>query len=316
MTKVSIIIPTFNRPRMLVRAVESARRAGCDVEVIVVDDASRDETASVCAALGGIKYVRLERNQGVAGARNIGLLESAGDYIAFLDDDDQRLPGSLDRQVALLEAAPDAGFVAGAVMMADQGGVPTGEVAVPRAMSGDLFWQVLELNLLLLPASVLVRKESFFEVGIFNRSLAGIDDWDMWTRIAEVRPVIVDEQPVCIYRSATPDSGQGSSALASHLHAAIRHQPRLMSLPRARNAPARWRRATRRNTKRRIADTLSWHAAEELPRGAFRFASSNFFIALRISPLWAARPTHLRVLWRGVVARFRGRHEPPPAPVN
>ena len=76
MVKVSLIIPTFDRPHLLPRAVESALRAGRDVEVIVVDDASADRTANVCATLGGIKYVRLDRNQGVAGARNVGLLES------------------------------------------------------------------------------------------------------------------------------------------------------------------------------------------------------------------------------------------------
>ena len=72
MNKVSLIIPTFNRPHLLPRAVESARRAGREVEVIVVDDASTDHTAEMCAALRDIKYVRLDRNQGVAGARNVG----------------------------------------------------------------------------------------------------------------------------------------------------------------------------------------------------------------------------------------------------
>jgi glycosyltransferase involved in cell wall biosynthesis len=141
MAKVSLIITTFNRPHLLPRAVESAQRAGQDVEVIVVDDASEDETANVCRTLAGIKYIRLDRNQGVAGARNIGLLECTGDYIAFLDDDDLRLPGSLDHQLALLEDAVEAGFVASAVQLADQESVPTGEVAMPRASSGDLFWQ-------------------------------------------------------------------------------------------------------------------------------------------------------------------------------
>src|SRR5690242_20704176 len=107
MTKVSLIIPTFNRPHLLPRAVASALRAGSDVEVIVVDDASQDDTASVCRKLRNIEYVRLERNQGVAGARNAGLLASTSEYVAFLDDDDLRLPGSLDHQLALLEAAPD-----------------------------------------------------------------------------------------------------------------------------------------------------------------------------------------------------------------
>lgn len=316
MVKVSLIITTFNRPHLLPRAVESALRAGSDVEVIVVDDASSDSTASVCATLRGIKYVRLDRNQGVAGARNVGLLESSGDFVAFLDDDDLRLPGSLDHQVSLLEAVPEAGFVAGGVLLADQNCVPTGEVAVPRAESGDLFWKVLELDLHLIPGSVVVRKTCFSEVGIFNSHLAGIDDWDMWTRIAEVRPVLVDHRAVCVYRRATPASGQGSSDMARHLHAAAKHQTVLLSLPRAQGAPAWRRRAVRQSTRRRVADTLSWRAAEELPRGAFRFAAANFFVALRLSPLWAARPTHLRVLWQSAAARLWAPREPPPAPVN
>ena len=307
MAKVSVIIPTFNRPHLLPRAVLSAQAAGRDVEVIVVDDASTDETADVCRALNGINYVRLDRNQGVAGARNLGLLESNGDYIAFLDDDDLRLPGSLDHQLALLENAPKAGFVASAVLLANQECVPTGEIAAPRARTGDLFWQALELSLFLLPASVLVRKSCFLEAGLFNRSLAGIDDWDMWTRIAELRLIVIDEQPVSIYRCPTPESGQGSSAFAKHLSAAVKGQKRLLNLPRARNATPQRRRAARKNLKRSIADTLSWRAAEQLPRGCFRYAAANFQAALRISPWWAARPTHFQVLWKSATAQLQKR---------
>src|SRR5688572_1442343 len=114
MPGVSLIIPTFSRPRLLARAVESARAASAiPPEIIVVDDASTDETAEVCRNLAGVKYVRLERNQGVAGARNVGLLAATQEYVAFLDDDDQRLPGSLDLQVAKLEENPGAGFCCG-----------------------------------------------------------------------------------------------------------------------------------------------------------------------------------------------------------
>lgn len=307
MGKISLIIPTFNRPQMLARAVESAQRAGQSIEVIVVDDASIDETAEVCRALQDIKYVRAYRNQGVAGARNLGLLESAGEYIAFLDDDDLRLPGSLDHQLALLEAAPDAGFVASAVLLADQSSIPTGETSVPRSRSGDVFWDVLGLNLFLLPASVLVRKSCFFEVGLFNQHIPGIDDWDMWTRIAEVRPVIIDDLPVSLYRSATPQSRQGSSALAQHLLAAVKHQKRLFNLPRVKESPARLRRAVRSETKRRVSDTLSWQAAEQLPRGAFRFAVTNVLTAFRLCPLRALRPTHFGVFGRSAAAQLRKR---------
>ena len=304
MPRVSVIIPTFDRPSLLPRAVESAMRAGTDVEVIVVDDASIDSTANVCSRLRGIKYIRLDRNQGVAGARNIGLLESTADFIAFLDDDDLRLPGSLDHQLSLFETLPEAGFVAGGVLLGDQHCAPTGKTALVRAERGDLFWKILELSVHLIPSSIVVRKSCFQEVGLFNRQLAGIDDWDLWTRIAEQRPVLIDPAPVCIYRSATPSSQQGSSSLARHLLAAANHQPKLFSLSRVRTAPSAQRRAVRKMTRRRIADTLSWRAAEELPKGAFRFAASNFVTALRLSPAWAMRPTHLQVFWRSTKARF------------
>jgi glycosyltransferase involved in cell wall biosynthesis len=307
MPKVSLIIPTFDRPHLLARCVESARAAGEGVEVIVVDDASTDETAAVCRGLEGVRYVRLERNQGVAGARNVGLLASTADYVAFLDDDDLRLPGSLDLQLALLESAPEAAFVGGGVVLADQNLTPTGEVAVPSAASGDVFWQVVELGVHLIPSSVVVRRECLFEVGLFDRRIPGIDDWDMWARLAELRPVMLDARPVCVYRSPAPDSGQGSSAMGRHMLAAIRHQAKLLSLPRALAASSSVRRSARRNTRRRVADTLSWRAAEQLPRGAFRYAASNFIAALRISPLWAARPTHFRVLFRGLVTLLAGR---------
>jgi glycosyl transferase family 2 len=270
------------------------------VEVIVVDDASTDSTASVCAKLQGIKYVRLDRNQGVAGARNIGLLESTADFIALLDDDDLRLPGSLDHQISLFESFPEAGFVAGGVMLGDQECIPTGETALVRRERGDLFWQILELNVHLIPSSVMVRKSCFQEVGLFNRRLAGIDDWDMWTRIAEQRPVLIDPAPVCIYRQATPSSKQGSSSLAKHMRGAVNHQPELLTLPRAQMAPASKRRAIRRITKRRVADTLSWRAAEALSDGALRYSAANVVTALRLSPAWAIRLTHLRVFWRSL----------------
>ena len=110
MPRVSVIIPTHDRPARLPQAVASARAAGRDVQIIVVDDASSDETANVCRMLAGIHYVRVERNQGVAGARNIGLIASRGEFITFLDDDDLRLPKSLDDQIELLSKSPAAMF--------------------------------------------------------------------------------------------------------------------------------------------------------------------------------------------------------------
>src|SRR5438552_8047267 len=290
MPKVSLIIPTHDRPHLLPRAVESARAAGRDVEIIVIDDASTDETAEVCRNLNNIKYVRVERNQGVAGARNIGIFRSTTRYIAFLDDDDLRLPGSLDIQVEALEANPEAGFVCGAMIMADQDYQPTGEVVRPRHPGGDAFWELLELDFPVMPLCTVIRKQCLLRAGLLNRHISGIDDWDIFTRIAELYPIRVIEESVGIYRQPTPFSGQGSSARAAQLHRAARHQRNLLRLPRAMAAPPGKRRAARKRMLNRIAENLLWNAAQYLPHGEFGPAYANISVALRLHPFSAIRP--------------------------
>lgn len=311
MPSASIIIPTHNRPHLLPRAVESARAAGTDVEIIVVDDASIDETALVCRALAGIKYIRLERNQGVAGARNVGILASSSDFIAFLDDDDLRLPGSLDLQTKALAADPEPGFVCGTMLIADQEYRLTGETSSPGHTSGDVFWQLLELDFPVMPLCVVIRKDCFLRVGLFNRRLRGIDDWDILVRIAELYPVMIMKQPVGIYRRPTPLSGQGSSAQAAQLCDAVRHQLQLFRLPRVMSAPKFRRQGTRRRTVNRVADTLLWNAWERLPEGAFGFAAANIFTALRLNPLRAVRPGAFRKLAERFIGHDQARHITP-----
>src|SRR5438552_5476930 len=305
MPKVSLIIPTHDRPHLLPRAVESARAAGRDVEIIVIDDASTDETAEVCRNLNNIKYVRVERNQGVAGARNIGIFRSTTRYIAFLDDDDLRLPGSLDIQVEALEANPEAGFVCGAMIMADQDYQPTGEIVHPRHPGGDAFWELLELEFPVMPLCTLIRKECFLRVGLLNRHLSGIDDWDIFTRIAELYPLLVIETPVGIYRQPTPFSGQGSSARAAQLSRAARHQLKLLRLPRATLAPFGQRRAARKRMINRIAENLLWKAAHCLPDGNFAPAYANISVALKLDPLSAVRPGAYKKLVKKLIMKTR-----------
>jgi glycosyltransferase involved in cell wall biosynthesis len=298
MPQVSVIIPTHNRPHLLGRAVESARAAGTDVEIIVVDDASLDNTAEVCRRLEGIRYIRLERNQGVAGARNVGILASSAPFIAFLDDDDLRLPGSLDVQLEALAAHPSAGFVCGTMLMADQERNPTGETVTPQHPDGDAFWELLELDFPVMPIAVVIRKDCFFRTGLLNSRLSGIDDWDIFVRLAELYPVVVINQPVSVYRKPTPHSAQGSSRRARQLSSAARHQLRLLELPRAMAATPGRRREARRRTMNRISDVLLKQAAGQLSEGAYRFALANFLSALRLNPLGAARPAAFKKAWR------------------
>jgi len=108
MPRVSIIIPTRNRCALIPRAVESARLAASDVEIIVVDDASEDQTQEVCKDWTDVRYIRARRRLGIGGARNVGVIASSSEYISFLDDDDVRLPHSIDAQVESLKARSSA----------------------------------------------------------------------------------------------------------------------------------------------------------------------------------------------------------------
>jgi len=294
MPSVSIIIPTCNRPQLLPRGVESARAAGTDVEIIVVDDASQDETAAVCAQLPGIKYIRLERNQGVAGARNLGILASTAEFVAFLDDDDLRLPGSLDLQVSKLAAAHQVGFVCGGMLIADQNYRLTGEVSSPPKFGEDAFWQLLELDFPVMPLSVVIRKQCFLSAGLLNRRISGIDDWDILVRIAELFPVMTMAEPVGIYRQPAPWSGQGSSVQSDQLARAARHQLQLFALPRVKALSRSQREAIRRRTINRVADTLLWNAWRSLPQNEYGFAAANIIRALRLNPMRALRPAVFR----------------------
>jgi glycosyltransferase involved in cell wall biosynthesis len=292
-----VIIPTHSRPDLLPRAVESAKNAGTDVEVIVVDDASVDSTAEVCRKLDGIKYIRVDRNQQVAGARNLGILASSAEYIAFLDDDDVRLPGSLDIQVEALDSNREAGFVYGRGFIGDNHCVPTDRPPGPKEyLQGDVFWDLLENNFVPCLATVF-RKACLYRVGLLDEALAGIDDWDLWIRIAELYPVMAVRQPVAIWRAATPDSGQGTSNLARILTLAVRtHRRKWLKLPRAANAPPEKLEQIQRRFLSWVSDRLIWTAADGLSKGHTIYGRNNLLAALRLNPARAARPWTFKLL--------------------
>ena len=292
MTKISIIITTHNRPRLLPRAVESARRAASDVEIIIVDDASTDETAQVCQGLTGTRYLRAERNQGVAGARNLGLLASKGEYISFLDDDDVRLQGTLDEQADILESAPGAGLVYGQALLGDQNCIPTGSFYPERCPQGDIFWELLERNFI--PCgSVLFRKSCVFRAGLLDQNIAGVDDWDLWIRLAELYPAAVLERPVIIWRQSTSDSGQGSSRTVELISLSLSQlRTRWLSLPRAQSATSQKRRQSWRGFSDNLSEHIIWETATALVRGDLGYARKGLSVALRLHPL-----SPLRAAW-------------------
>jgi glycosyltransferase involved in cell wall biosynthesis len=301
MPTVSVIIPTRNRAALLARAVESARLAGAAVaEVIVVDDASEDETREVCGRLGGrVRYLRVRRRLGLAGARNVGLVASTSEFVSFLDDDDLRLPGSLDAQAAALASSPDAGLTYGRALYGDGEGRPAGGSYPEECPRGDVFWRLMLGNFIPCPA-VVFRRACLLRVGLLDEGCPGVEDWDMWVRIAELYPVLADEREVAVWRRPTHASGQFTSR-PERLHRLARrlHREKWMRLPRAAGAGAGARREAARSFAERESQLLVWEAAEGLKAGGLRAFMRVAFAAARMYPVGFGR--------KALAAAARGR---------
>jgi glycosyltransferase involved in cell wall biosynthesis len=283
MPKASIIITTHNRPHLLPRAINSARASGSEVEIVVVDDASWDETAEICQSVSGITYVRVERNQGVAGARNIGLIASHGEYISFLDDDDQRLPNSIDQQIEVLERNTEAVLIYGQAIPEDPSG--TQHPAYPAdCPQGDILWDLLTRNFI--PCgSVVFRRDCLPRVGLLDDGIPGIDDWNLWIRIAELFSIAAIATPVIIWRQPTRTSAQGSSRTVDLIEQGRRQfREHWLKLPRVASAPQHKRRAAWRSFSNNVSEHLVWEALSALGKFEFQYARKSAVTALRLHP--------------------------------
>ena len=284
MPSVSVVITTYNRAQLLPRAIESALKAGTDLEVIVVDDCSTDETANVCGQLEGIRYVRLGSNKGLANARNVGIAESSSEFIAFLDDDDLRLPNSLETQLRAITSDPRYAFCYGPALIADaRRQLPTGEIYPLVCTQGDIYWELLEHNFIPMP-SVLARKSSLLERDGFNLQFDRVADWDMWLRLSERSLVAAVNTPVSIYRKAIADSKQMCSNAAELCKEGLRVQQTALNSPRARSASRKQRKSVERKFRDRAYEILMTEATYSLHEGNTESARVNLAHAFRLRP--------------------------------
>jgi len=179
--QVSVIIPTFNQSGYLVEAIKSVlSQTYTSLEVIVVDDGSTDNTAEVVGAFDSrVRYLR-QSNKGTAAARNAGIAHAKGKWIAFLDHDDLWMPEKLALQIPLFEADPKLGLVYAAIRFFDDrtGRITCEHFPGPELGFHDLLGhQVISLQTSVFPKGVLQ------EVGGFDESLFGTDDWDLCIRV-------------------------------------------------------------------------------------------------------------------------------------
>lgn len=283
----SAVIPAYNCAPYLADAIESAlAQEGVDHEVIVVDDGSTDETPSIIAKFGErIRAVRQD-NRGLSAARNRGISLARGEWIALLDADDTWEPEKSRKQLAYAREHPDCGLVFCDVYRMDEHGrriAPILGAAVAGLPTGRCLERLILGNFVLVPG-VLLRKSVLERVGPFDESLASVEDYDMWLRVAEVSAIGIVPEALASWRERPGQMSRNRDRMLQYearvLEAALARRPELAG---ALGSALRRRFA-------RLYDESGWH---DLQDGLVRPAVRKFTRALRYDPLWAKPYRHL-----------------------
>ena len=192
---ISVVIPTYNREKLISRAVKSVlAQTYTDLEVIVVDDASTDDTETVVKKIESdrLRYIKIEKNGGACRARNAGIRAAKGDYIAFLDSDDTWNPDKLEKQIKYMqEKKAEAVACNGWNIKADE----------KRLIANQQNKETADLNELLnanfiTTGALLVKKELLIKIGCFDERLPRYQDWDLVLRIAKVTDIYFLTEPL------------------------------------------------------------------------------------------------------------------------
>ena len=214
--KFSVIIPAYNAAQYIAKAIESClSQTYAPHEIIVIDDASTDDTAAIAESFPSpVRVIRLAENMGIAVARNRGVAASTGDWLAFLDADDWFLPEKLELQRrCALENSHAVLIYTGFRILEIGGSESCGRFFMP--------WEIfpmLRYRNRLNACSVILRRDAFDAVGGFDPSLRTAQDWDMWLRVAarySVELFAAVPEPLVVYRRVV---GSLSSSAIRYFH--------------------------------------------------------------------------------------------------
>jgi glycosyltransferase involved in cell wall biosynthesis len=227
--RVSAIVPAYNAARTIAQTLESAlTQTMSDLEVIVVDDGSADATGAVVENIADPRVQLMSQtNAGVATARNTGIAQARGEWVAFLDSDDIWLPNKLQRQLELMTAMPGCMASQGSAYFVDDDLRPLKLrrcVPVENPLLSFLRFQ----NLPNAASSWIVRRELLDQIGGFDPELVILEDWEFSLRLARyANPLCIDE-PLTLYRV---HPGNRSRDLDIHIAPGLMVLGRLFSDP-------------------------------------------------------------------------------------
>lgn len=221
MVKVSVVIPTYNRADLLPRAINSVlSQTMQDLEVIVVSDGSTDDTEVVVDRIQNrdnrVRFEHYHPGRGGNYARNEGIRLSKGEFVAFLDDDDEWLPSKLDRQLSLMEQNPKMVLCYTGVHVVYVN--ENIEYSFLPKNEGDLSRMILLDNCIGSTSTPMVRKSVFEKSGFFDNDLSALQDYDLWIRITQCGEIgVVKEELINYYNYR--GTKQVSAVTAKYEHA-------------------------------------------------------------------------------------------------
>ena len=227
-----MVIPSYNAARYLPAALGSVLPQGDALrEVLVVDDGSTDDTRAIVMSHGPrVRYI-YQPNRGVSAARNLGIAESCGRYVAFLDADDTWLPGKLSRQAAALRRAPECGLCYSALLVVD---CDLNVLGVRRtSRKGSALEDLLTRGNFVGSTSPVLCERSLLErVGGFEVTLSQCADWDLWIRLAAVTEFLYLDDPLVTYRQHSSNMSRDARLLEKDSVRVLEKGFALAGLPR------------------------------------------------------------------------------------
>lgn len=285
--KVSVVIPTYNSARYVTQAVDSVlNQTYTDFEILVVDDGSTDETAEVMRRYEPrVRYIR-QSNGGVALARNRGIEEASGQYIAFLDADDTWFADKLERQVTALENSSNHRVCYTAFTVVDSDLNPLGTIRSKRVGSAleDL---LLRGNVVGSICTLLCERSLLETSGGFDPRLSQCADWDMWVRLAAETDFLYIDEPTVTYRQHATNMSRNASLLEHDSLYVLEKGFRMTSV--ADSIKSRKRSAYARNYM--VLAGTYFHARQ--PKDFLRCAALSVFMDIRQFRYLAAFPFRL-----------------------
>jgi glycosyltransferase involved in cell wall biosynthesis len=290
---VSVIVPTFNRARLLPEAIDSVLRQTCtDFELIVVDDGSTDGTETAVAARPDprIRYLR-QPHSGISSALNTGVRAARGRYVARIDSDDRWHSEMLATLVPILEAdmSAAAAYGVGQAMDADGRALPHTQGNQGR-FPGDTL-RSLVFDDCTCNVALVVRRACLEEAGLYDEQLAANEDWDMWLRVARRRQrfVFVDTILASIRWHDGNLTGPASPQFAGVLAARTAPLDKLFADPELPAAVLAMQSAA-------YANVYLFRGARWLQAGHAQRALAEFWKSVRTSDDRLA--ASLRIAWR------------------